>query len=268
MDTCFARIGAIWRRTILLFVAGVLSVVAQTTLAPLPPEPTPAPAGAGKDLVVEIRERAGKQASPAALPRHVAASSTAPRVHGETVYARVSELAADVEGIHEVGATPREILVPVFTASKTRPAEVVEEARLRVMLDDIEFSEVTPAAAPYGVAGLPRGVKVVWLTATAAPAEAARLAAATGTTLRVSYRQPLLHDRLLLLPVVIPDFERAAAGRAWPCQLFVRSPDRLLPPPEPPADSQHLGDILVVYLRDRQLVDLALPPRKRPAKSP
>lgn len=200
-------------------------------------------------------------------PQNVEKKSS-PLISGETVYVRLSDLAGEVDGTHEAEATPQEVLVPVFTAAKTRPSEVVEEARLRVLLDDIEFAEITPAAAPFAIEGLPRGVKVVWLAATAAPAEAARLAAATGTTLRVSYRQVLLHDRFLYLPVMIPKHERGAAKRAWPYQMFARSTDRLLPPPEPPADSQHLGDVLVVYLRDRQLVDLALPPRKRPVKSP
>jgi hypothetical protein len=191
-----------------------------------------------------------------------------PRIQGETVYVRVSDLGGEVDGTHEVDNVPREVLVPVFAASKTRPSEVIDVARPRVFLDDLEFSEITPVATPFAIEGLPRGVKVVWLSATVSPADAERFAQATGTTLRVSYRQPLLLDRFLYSLILVPGHERPAAKRNWPFQMFVRSTDRLLQPPEPPADSQHLGDILVVYLRDRQLVDLAIPPRKRTVKSP
>ena len=191
-----------------------------------------------------------------------------PLIQGETVYVRLSDLGGEVDGTHEADTAPRELLVPLFATSKARPSEVIDEARLRVFLDDFEFSEITPVAAPFAIEGLPRGVKVVWLSATVAPADAERFAPATGTTLRVSYRQPLLHDRFLHLPLMVPHHERRSAKRTWPFQMFVRSTDRLLQPPEPPADSQHLGDILVVYLRDRQLVDIAIPPRKRPVKSP
>lgn len=252
---------------ILLPLAGTLAAVAQTTLPIASPGPRSDPEKVVKDLVVEIKKPEVRKETSDVLHQHVVAYP-APLVYGETVYARLSDVAADIDGMHQFATTPQEILIPVFTAAKTRSTEVIEEARLRVMLDDIEFSEITPAVAPFAVEGLPRGVKVVWLSATVAPADAPRFAAATGTTLRVSYRQPLLQDRFLHLPLVVAGHDRQAIKRAWPFQMFVRSTDRLLPPPEPPADGQHLGDILVVYLRDRQLVDLSIPPRKRPVKSP
>lgn len=189
-------------------------------------------------------------------------------IRGETVYVRVNDLGGEVDGMHETGTVPREVLLPVFVTSKAKSPDVINEVRPRVHLDDLEFSEIAPATAPFAIEGLPRGVKLVWLAATVSPADADRFAQATGTTLRVSYRQPLLHDRFLYLPLIVPGHERAGAKRNWPLQMFVRSADRLLQPPEPPADSQHLGDVLVVYLRDRQLVDIAIPPRKRPTKSP
>lgn len=254
-------------RLILPILATVLAAVAQTTLPISPPLPRVNPDGAGKDLVVEIKDREKKPETSDVVHLHVV-TYPAPLINGETVYARLSDVAADVDGLHQVATAPPEVLVPVFCAAKVRPTEAIDESRLRVMLDDIEFSEITPAVAPFAVEGLPRGVKVVWLSATVAPADASRFAAATGTTVRVSYRQPFLQDRFLHLPLVVPGHSRQAIRRNWPFQMFVRSTDRLLPPPEPPADGQHLGDILVVYLHDRQLVDLSIPPRKRPAKSP
>jgi hypothetical protein len=225
----------------------------------------------GQELIVEVQEPRAKQPTQTNPAKPLNAGRTADAtasVAGESVYVRLSDLAGEVDGTLELSSTSKEVLVPVFAEAKTRAATVVKETRLRVLLDDIEFSEITPAAAPFAVPGLPPDVKVVWLAATVAPADAARLAEATGTTLRVSYRQPLLHDRFFYLPVIAPGHERASAKRNWPFQMFVRSTDRLLAPPEPPADSQHLGDILVVYLRDRQLVELSIPPRKRPAKNP
>lgn len=230
------------------------------------PSPSPGPrldrATDGQTLLMRMDADRKEPKPPAAK------ENSSPVTQGETVYVRISDLGGEVDGTHETDNVPREVLVPVFAASKTRPSEVIDESRPRVFLDDLEFSEIAPATEPFAIQGLPRGVKVVWLSATVSPADAERFAQATGTTLRVSYRQPLLQDRFLYLPLIVPGHERLAAKRTWPFQMFVRSTDRLLQPPEPPTDSQHLGDILVVYLRDRQLVDIAIPPRKRPAKSP
>jgi len=205
---------------------------------------------------------------PVKSPARNSTATEANRLLGETVYVRIGTTAGDVEGVYEFSDSVRELLVPVFAATKTPAAEALNDAQLRVMIDDIELTQLAPAEAPFEMKGLPRGVKLVWFSTSAAPGDTERLEKTPARTVRLSYRQPLLHDRFLYLPVIAPGAARTGDARNWRYQMFVRSIDRLFSAPELPADSRHLGDVLVVYLRDRELVDLPVPPRKRPAKTP
>ncbi len=178
-------------------------------------------------------------------------------LRGETVYVLVGETESRVDAVYDIAdfaKTAEHLLFPLFGQADANPKDVLAWARLRVSFNGKALTGISLAKPPGASPATPAELQVVWARINTGPASTSQPRASSGLALRISYVQPHIDGRFYYLPQSLPIELSETRGTSWRYSLIARSPDLPLRFSVGESRWERLGDILVVYLKQDQIV--------------
>jgi hypothetical protein len=184
------------------------------------------------------------------------------KLSGETVYVRLVKDTAAVTAIFEFDEwetrDDKLIYFPMFATGSEDPVKVLARADFELEIGGKKIGIATPCAPPRKFRDIPSGPKILWF--------AANLDLLIGDTavdinqrviVRASYVQPLIQGVFYYLPVIAgqsDDLDREK--RSWRYQMHARSTLRITTVLSKKSDFEQLGDSVVVFLKDGEIVEV------------
>lgn len=187
-------------------------------------------------------------------------------LRGETVYVLVGETESRVEAVYDISdfaKAAEHLLFPLFGRADANPKDVLAWARFRVSFDGKALTGISLTKPPEASPPTPAELQVVWARINTGPAFATQPRANSGLALRIAYVQPHIDGRFYYLPQSLPIESSEVRGISWRYSLIARSPDLPLGFSVGESRWERLGDILVVYLKQDQIV--MIQPMNKPA---
>ncbi len=183
------------------------------------------------------------------------------RLSGETVHVRMGKDSAAITALfafeHDLTRNDRTFYFPIFSDDNSTSAQVLAIAGLELEVDGKKQSMATPCDTPNGLKGLPSTPRIYWFSANLDDLieDSGTEAIDKPITIRVSYSQARIHGSVHYLPIIIGG-TGSLAHRSWNYQLHAHSGARVTRVISKGTDYEQIADSVVVYLKDRELVEL------------
>lgn len=179
------------------------------------------------------------------------------KLAGETVHVRLMKNAAVVTAVFEfeefLTRDAKIVYFPIFSENAHNPVEVLANSEFELAVGDKKQAIATPCPPPEGLGNIPNRPRVFWFSA--------NIDDLTDDTvifplvIKVTYTQPRIQGRFHYLPI-IPGAAGESTKRSWNYQMLAYSGSRVTQVTSKPSDYEQLADSVVVYLKDRQPVEL------------
>jgi hypothetical protein len=179
---------------------------------------------------------------------------------GETVHVKMLEDAAIVRGVFEFedwlpgdGTT---VYVPIFAEKASEAAQLLAQTGLELEVDGKRLGPASPCDVPAGVA-LPANIpRIFWFAADLdILIDDRESIASRRCVLKVSYSQPLIRGRFYYLPILAGESSEGNKRR-WNYQMIIQATTRIPQVLSKHSDFEQLGSNLVIYLRNRSIVEV------------
>jgi len=169
----------------------------------------------------------------------------------------VARVTAIFEFEEQVTADAKIIYFPIFALDNDGPVQVLTNAEFELDANDKTQGIATPCPTPERFRKIKFTPRVCWFAAdidelTAQPG----IHAVERVVIRASYTQPLIHGRFYYLPVIVGAVDHNKDRRQWNYQMYVYSGSRVTQVLSEGTDYEQLGDSVVVFLRDGEIVEI------------
>lgn len=182
------------------------------------------------------------------------------KLTGESVYVRIRDDVGSVAAVfnfdHWETSSAKTIYFLIYARPGLDPAGLLAQSSPEIVTDEIPASTLPmPCEPPARTPSDPPGAHAYWYCLNVEdlfgdkPAEVVR----SGIIVRLRYKQPLIKGRFYYLPI-IPG--QTPGDSSWPCQMVIRADQRLVRVTSRDTEFYALDDVVVVHLKDRQIVEL------------
>ncbi len=183
-------------------------------------------------------------------------------IFGETVYARMENDGTQIEARFDLGVNGERIesvYFPVFATLGASPGGLLDLCKFYAVLGGTRLDDVVMARSPVGSPKAPTGSRIVWFQFM--PKDQKEILAEEGAHLifKISYWQPHVAGHFFYLPQSIAHQDAANNIRDWRFPMIVRSLNRITPNPDANADFDRIADLLIIYLRNAEVVSIPAP---------
>jgi len=183
-------------------------------------------------------------------------------IQGETVYARMEKTGTQIEARYDIGTNRGKIesvYFPVFAPVGISVAGLLDQCKFYASLCEIPLDDVIPVKAPVGSPKAPVGASIVWFLFMLKDQKEITIDESERVVFKISYWQPHVAGHFYYLPQSIAHVMTGDIYRDWRFPMIVRSLSRITSNPDVKADYDRIGDLLIIYLRNAEIVSIPAP---------